>query len=142
MQTPGPDHPITATPTRRRYRARFQNHVIADSTSAVVLQEADLPAVIYFPRENVETGFFSKSDYVTHCPYKGDATHWSMIMNGDITENVAWSYEDPYPAVAEIVGRIAFYPSKVEVYEVTEEELETRHRDDAVATWPAPNNPA
>jgi uncharacterized protein (DUF427 family) len=61
-----------------------------------------------------------------------------MIMNGDITENVAWSYEAPYPAVAEIIGRIAFYPDKVEVYEVDEEELATRHRRQAVADWPAP----
>jgi len=138
MKTPGPDHPITVTPTRQRFRARVQNHVIADSTSTLTLAEADLPPVHYFPREHVETGFLSQSPTVTTCPYKGQATYWSMLMNGDITQDVAWSYEEPYPAVAEIAGRIAFYPDKVEVYDVTEHELESRHRDAAVVDWPAP----
>lgn len=138
MRTPGPDHPITLTPNNRRVRARFQNHVIADTADALTLNEADYPPVQYFPREDVEASFLSKSAHVTECPYKGAATYWSMIMNGDVTENVAWSYEEPYPAVSEIAGRIAFYPDKVEVYEVDEEELAHRHRRDAVADWPAP----
>jgi uncharacterized protein (DUF427 family) len=104
----------------------------------VVLEEAGYPPVAYFPRDHVETGFISQSPTVTTCPYKGQATYWSMLMNGDLAEDVAWSYEDPYPAVAEIRGRLAFDPKKVEVYVVNEHELETRHRDAAVGDWPAP----
>ncbi len=138
MRTPGPDHPIAVAPTDARLRVRFETHVIADSVGTLTLQEAGYPPVHYFPRKDVETGFLSKSDHVTHCPYKGDATHWSMIMNGEVAENIAWSYEDPYPAVADIAGRLAFYPDKVEVYQVDDAELSTRHRRDTVAAWPTP----
>jgi uncharacterized protein (DUF427 family) len=123
MMTPGPDHPITLSANPRRVRAYVAGHVIADTDDALTLAEADLPAVQYFPREDVETGFLSESPKVTQCPYKGSATHYSMLIDGELIENAAWSYEDPYPAVERIRGRIAFYPDKVEVYELDEDRL-------------------
>lgn len=138
MKTPGPDHPITVAHNPKRVRARFQNHVIADTADALTLKEADYPPVQYFPRDDVDTGFLSKSDHTTNCPYKGDATYYSMLMNGDIAENVAWSYEEPYPAMESIKDMIAFYPDKVEVYEIAEDAVDDRRRPEAVASWPDP----
>ena len=138
MKTPGPDHPITLAANPRRVRARFQNHVIADTKLATTLTEADLPPVQYFPREDVETGFMSKSPTVTTCPYKGEANYYSMLMNGDLAQDAAWSYEAPYPAMEEIKGMIAFDPKMIEVYEVSEADLEDHRRPEAVADWPAP----
>ena len=123
MKIPGPDHPITIEASRRRVRAAFERHVIADTTDAVVLREADYPPVYYLPMEDVEMSFLSKTDHHTHCPYKGDASYWSIYMEGRIAENAVWAYEDPYPAVAAVRGRIAFYPNVVEVYEVDEADL-------------------
>ena len=136
MKTPGPDHPLSFSDNPTRVRARFENHVIADTAEAVTLQEASLDAVQYFPRKDVETGFLSQTDKEYTCPYKGPCVFYSMMINGDLQENVAWSYEEPYPAAERIRGHIAFYPDRVQVYEVTQAEIESRHADPLVAAWP------
>jgi uncharacterized protein (DUF427 family) len=118
MKLPGPDHPITLTPAGKRWRARFAGHVIADSADALVLQEADYPPVVYFPRDHVEMGFMGRTDRSTHCPYKGDASYFTVTMDGQIAENAVWTYELPYPAMEPIAERLAFYTNKIEVYEV------------------------
>jgi uncharacterized protein (DUF427 family) len=120
MKLPGPDHPITLEPSRKRMRAAFERHVIADTDDAIVLREADYPPAIYFPMEDVEMGFFAKTDPQTHCPYKGDASYWTIYMDGVFAENAVWAYEAPFPAVAALRGRIAFDPKAVEVYEIDE----------------------
>ena len=137
MKTPGPDHPLAFIDDPVRTRARFEDHVIADTVEAVTLREADYDPVRYFPRKDVETGFLSKTDKEYTCPYKGPATFYSMMINGDLQENVAWSYEEPYPAAEPIRGRIAFYPDRVQVYTVSERETDDRHSDARVAAWPA-----
>ena len=128
MKTPGPDHPITIAANPKRIRVRLQDQVIADTANALTLQEADYPAVQYIPRADVETGFMSKSATVTTCPYKGEATYYSIQRNGVLTEDVAWSYEAPYPAMEQIRGLLAFYSDKAEVYEVEPSELDERRR--------------
>ena len=138
MKTPGPDHPITMTANAKRVRVRVGDHVLADTADALTLQEASYDPVQYFPRSDVETGFLSQTDKVTQCPYKGAATHYSMLVNGDLLENCAWSYEDPFPAVEAIRGRLAFYPDKVQVYEIEEREADDRRGDALVERWPAP----
>ena len=142
MKEPGPDHPITLTPASRHVRVRFQDHVIASSDRAMVLKEADYPPVFYIPREDVETGFISKTDRHTTCPYKGEASYYSLYMNGDLAENVAWSYETPYPAMEQIKDLLAFYPDRVEVYEVSEADIADRHRPEFADKWPSPNSGA
>ena len=135
MKIPGPDHPITITPAKTRWRARFAGHVIADSGDALVLQEADYKPVVYFPRADVSMEYFSRTDRSTHCPYKGDAAYYTILMDGNFGDNAVWTYEEPFPAMEQIRGRLAFYPDKVEVYEVSEEAVEPQalHTDiDAV----------
>ena len=127
MKIPGPDHPISLAADKMRVRARRADHILADSVDAIALQESTYPVVRYFAREDVETGFLSKTEKTTHCPYKGDASYYSMFIDGEVLENVVWSYEDPYPAMEQIRGRLAFYPDRIEVYEVSEAELESRH---------------
>jgi uncharacterized protein (DUF427 family) len=129
MKIPGPDHPITIAPARSRWRARFGDHVVADSDEAVLLSEADYPPVVYFPREDVSMEFFTRTDRVTHCPYKGDAAYYTLMMDGVFADNVVWTYEQPYPAMEQIRGRLAFYPNKVELYEVDDAAVNPRHQD-------------
>lgn len=120
MLTPDADHPITIKPATQRWRAAYENHVIADTGDALILEEADHGPVAYFPRGDVDMAYFSRADRTTHCPYKGDATYYTILMDGHFAENAVWSYEDPYPAMDQIRGRLAFYPDKVEVYQVDE----------------------
>ncbi|HTI67575.1 MAG TPA: DUF427 domain-containing protein [Caulobacteraceae bacterium] len=128
MTTPNPRHPITWTTNPKRVRVQAAGHVIADTADALTLNEAGYGPVQYLPRRDIETGFLSPSPKVTQCPYKGAATHYSILIDGALIENVAWSYEDPLLAVEAIRGRIAFYPDKVEVYEVDEEALKHHQR--------------
>jgi uncharacterized protein (DUF427 family) len=124
MKLPGPDHPIALEPSRRRVQATFDNHVIADTDDALIVREADYPPVVYFPIDDVEMSFLAKTDRATTCPYKGQASYWSIYMDGRLAENSVWAYEDPYPAMAALRGRMAFYPNVVEVYEVDENRTE------------------
>jgi uncharacterized protein (DUF427 family) len=129
MKLPGPDHPITLTPAPQRWRAKYAGHVIADSDNAIVLQEADYPAVVYFPKADVSMEYMGRTPRSTHCPYKGDASYFTVTMDGHIAENAVWSYELPYPAMEQIAERLAFYTDKIEVYAVDDAEVNPHPHD-------------
>jgi len=118
MKLPGPDHPITITPNPKRVRVLADGVVIADSTHALTLKEASYPAVQYIPREDADMGMLARTERTTHCPYKGDANYFSIKANGKTLDNAIWSYETPFPAMADIAGHLAFYPDKVKIEEV------------------------
>ena len=117
MKVPGPDHPITVTRNTGRVRVTFAGKVIADSTSALTLQEVGYPPVQYIPREDADMGLLKETTHVTACPYKGQASYFSIVVDGRVAENAVWSYEQPYPAVADIAGYLAFYPKRVDAIE-------------------------
>ncbi len=114
MKLPGPDHPITITPNGKRVRVTLGGQIIADTTQALRLQEASYPAVFYIPRADAKMDLFTKTSNATHCPYKGDASYYSVAAGGKTAENAVWSYETPFPAMAEIKEYLAFYPNRVD----------------------------
>jgi uncharacterized protein (DUF427 family) len=111
---PGPDHPITVTPNPDRVVVKVAGKVVADTTRALRLQEAAYPAVMYIPRADVDMALLQRTDHASYCPYKGDASYFSIPAGGDKSVNAVWSYEHPYPAVAEIQEHVAFYPDRVD----------------------------
>lgn len=118
MKLPGPDHPITITANPKRVRVLAGGIVIADTTHALTLKEASYPAVHYVPRGDANMTLLVRSARVTHCPYKGDANYFSVSAGGKTLENAVWSYETPFPAMADISGHLAFYPDKVTIEQV------------------------
>jgi len=118
MKLPGPDHPITITANPKRVRVTANGVVIADSTDALTLKEASYPAVQYVPRTDAKMDHLKRTERTTHCPYKGDANYFSIVADGKPLENSIWTYETPFPAMAEITGHLAFYPDKVKIEEV------------------------
>jgi uncharacterized protein (DUF427 family) len=113
---PGPDHPITISPSRSRVRVRLGGDVLAETADALALKESTYPVVHYIPRNAVQMDRLVKTDRSTHCPYKGDASYFSIVgKDGTRVENAVWSYETPFPAMQEIAGYLAFYPNKVEI---------------------------
>jgi uncharacterized protein (DUF427 family) len=120
MKLPGPDHPITVAFNPKRIQVEYNGHVIADTRRALVLREATYPAVQYIPREDVDMDYMSPTDHHTYCPYKGEASYHTILMDGRFADNAVWSYEDPYPAMAEIKGHLAFYPNQVTIHELNE----------------------
>jgi uncharacterized protein (DUF427 family) len=114
IKVPGPDHPIIITPNPQRVVVRLDGKVIADTTSALTLQEAAYPAVQYIPRKDVDIALLQRSDHSTYCPYKGEASYFSIPHGGARSVNAIWTYETPYDAVAQIKGHVAFYPDRVD----------------------------
>jgi uncharacterized protein (DUF427 family) len=114
MRTPGPDHSITITPNPKRVRVTLGGNVVADTRRALTLREASLPPVQYIPREDADLTLLARTERVTHCPYKGDASYFTILADGRTADNAVWSYERPFPAVAAIAGRLAFYPERVD----------------------------
>ena len=92
--------------------------VIAESPNALILREDNYPPVYYLPRDEVGMEFLERSDKVTHCPHKGDATHFHVIRKSTPIENGAWSYETPFSGAAAIKDHIAFCPNEIAVEEL------------------------
>jgi uncharacterized protein (DUF427 family) len=118
MRLPGPDHPITISATPKKVRVTAGDTVIAETSHALTLKEANYPAVQYVPRNDAKMELLKRTERVTHCPYKGDANYFSIAADGKTIENAIWTYETPFPAMAEISGYLAFYPDKVRIEEV------------------------
>jgi uncharacterized protein (DUF427 family) len=119
IKLPGPDHPISIQRNPARVVVSAAGRVVADTGNAVTLREADYPAVQYIPREDVDFSQLERTDHATYCPYKGDCSYYSVPAGGRKSINAVWSYENPFPAVAQIRGHVAFYPDKVD--EITEQ---------------------
>jgi len=117
MKEPGPDHPITIAPNDKRVRVIFAGKVIADSRRALTLRETTYPPMQYIPRDDVDMTALRASDHHSHCPYKGDASYYSIEAGGRSAENAVWSYQQPYPAVKDIGAYLCFYPSRVDAIE-------------------------
>lgn len=112
---PTASHPITVTPTGRHVVVRVNGEVVAETDAALTLQESSYPAVQYIPLSDVADGRLRPSDTETYCPYKGDAAYFDVVVNGDTVADAIWTYRQPYPAVAQIAGHVAFYPDKADV---------------------------
>lgn len=115
IKVPGPDHPITVEPAADRVTATVAGRTIADSTSTLALAEAGYPVVYYFPRADVDMSALERTDHQTYCPYKGDASYFSIRTADGLLENAVWTYEQPREAVSEIEDHVAFYTDRVDV---------------------------
>ncbi|MCQ4628591.1 DUF427 domain-containing protein [Shinella sp. CPCC 100929] len=116
VKMPGPDHPISIERIPARVVVRAAGQVIGSSQRALRLREATYPAVVYMPRPDMDMTLLERTEHKSYCPYKGEASYFSIPLSGGT--NAAWSYETPYPSVAEIEGHIAFYADRVEIDEV------------------------
>ncbi len=116
-KTPGPDHPITVEPNPGHITVTVGGKVIADTRNALTLREATYPAVQYIPRKDVDMSQLERTQHTTYCPYKGDASYYSIKPGGAKSVNAIWTYEAAYPAVSAIKDHMAFYPDRVDKIE-------------------------
>ncbi len=115
VKIPGPDHPITIQAHDGRVVVRAGARVIANTEAALELAEASYPVALYVPFDDVDGQTLERSDATSFCPYKGDASYFTVRTDDDVLEDVAWSYQKPYDAVSEIAGHVAFYPDRVTI---------------------------
>src|ERR1700731_4560474 len=114
IKIPGPDHPIMIGVSPSRVVVKVGGKVIADTRDALTLREASYPPVQYIPRRDVDMAALTRSEHTTYCPYKGDASYYSIPAGGDRSCNAVWTYETPFEATAQIKDYIAFYPDRVD----------------------------
>jgi uncharacterized protein (DUF427 family) len=113
-----PGHRVTTRPSTAHVQVLFKGEVIADTRDAVEMHESMssssvlAPVVYYIPRKDVQMDRLARTSHTTHCPFKGDASYYSLV-NGP--ENAVWSYEAPYDETIAIRERLAFYPDKFEI---------------------------
>jgi len=124
---------VVIEPSPARVRAVFGGETVADSARALVMHETRLPPVYYFPRADVRMDLLRRTDRLTHCPFKGNASYWSLAAGGAVAENAAWSYEDPYDESSSVEGYIAFDWETIDDWYVDDDEIAERPQDQASA---------
>jgi uncharacterized protein (DUF427 family) len=107
-------HTITISPAGRHLEISLAGVKLAESDRAVRLEETGLQDRYYLPREDVRTEYLRPTDTTTTCPFKGEASYWSVDLDGDVHKDLVWSYEDPIPAAAGIKGLLCFYAEHVD----------------------------
>jgi uncharacterized protein (DUF427 family) len=114
IKVPGPDHPIAIEANLSRVVVTVGGRVVAETRDALTLREAAYPAVQYIPRRDVDMAALTRTEHTTYCPYKGDASYYSIPAGGDRSLNAVWTYETPFEAMAQIKDYVAFYPDRVD----------------------------
>jgi uncharacterized protein (DUF427 family) len=114
IKIPGSDHPITIEANPSRVVVKVGGKVIADTRDALTLLEMSYPPVQYIPRRDVDMAALARSEHTTYCPYKGDASYYSIPVGADRSINAVWTYETPFDAMAQIKDYVAFYPDRVD----------------------------
>ena len=116
VKIPDATHPITIRPTGSRVTVRVGGVKVAESDSALSLAEASYPVVQYVPIADVDQSLLRRTESQTYCPYTGDASYYSVqLPDGQTETDLIWTYEQPYPAVSEIAGHVAFYGNRAEI---------------------------
>ncbi len=110
-----PDHRVDLEPTAGRVRASLGGTVIADSTRCLTVRETNHSPVVYFPHDDVAFEYLEATGHGTFCPFKGDASYWTVRAGELVEENAAWSYRDPFDEVSRLENYLAFYSDRIEL---------------------------
>jgi uncharacterized protein (DUF427 family) len=119
----GPKHVLYFEDSPRRLRVVFNGQTIAQSDRMKLLHETGLTPVYYFPIEDVNMDFLEETDHQTHCPFKGDARYWSVVVGDERAENAVWSYPDPLEGAPPIKSYVAFYFERMDEWYEEEERI-------------------
>jgi uncharacterized protein (DUF427 family) len=119
-----PDHRVDLISESRRVKVVFGGFTIADSNNALRVEETDHTPVYYVPEKDVRLDLMHPTEHHTRCPYKGEASYWTIEIPGDSgssrrSENAVWAYPKPYDEVSGLAGYYAFYPNRVDSIAVT-----------------------
>lgn len=105
-------HEITITPAGQHIEVTLDGEKLAASDHAVVLAETGLPPRYYFPRDDVRMDLLTPTATRSHCPFKGDASYWSVTAGGQVHEDLVWSYPEPITQSEGIRGLVCFWSEK------------------------------
>ena len=116
---PGPDHPVTIEQKHTPVCITLAGESVLEARQHLELRESSYAPVIYIPRDQIDMTHLERSDHTTWCPYKGEASYYHLrTANGAISENAVWTYETPFPAIADIGDALAVYPDRVDAIKI------------------------
>ncbi len=119
-----PAHRILFEPDPRRLRAYVGDTLVLDTTGAHLLHETGIRPVVYVPRADIDESLLERTDTTSHCPFKGDATYWSLRVGDDLRPDVVWGYEEPLAAAGWLRGFAALYFDRVDRWLVEDEKVD------------------
>ena len=128
VQAPG-DHVLFFEDSPRRVRVMFGGETIADSRRVKLMHEKGYLPVYYFPRSDVRMDLLEATDHTTHCPFKGEASYWSVKVGDRVAENAVWGYPEPLEDAPPLAGYLAFYWNKMDAWYEEDEEVFVHPRD-------------
>lgn len=124
-----PGYVVFTLAAPKRLRVKAGGEVIADTTAGLILFESDHLPVYYFPRASVRMDLLAPGDRTSHCPYKGEASYYSLKGHDDTYRNIMWSYEDPIEACPAIGDYVSFLWHEVDHWFEEDEEIFVHARD-------------
>jgi uncharacterized protein (DUF427 family) len=110
-----PGHTVSIAPADLHVVVRVDGEVVAESDNPVVLEETGMPTRYYLPREDVRIDLMRATNFKTECPFKGQASYWTLELGGAVHDGIVWSYETPIPAAEGIAGMLCFYNDRVDL---------------------------
>ena len=110
-----PGHTVTIHPADAHVEVRVGGEKVAETDRPLRIEETGLPDRWYLPRADVALDRFRATSFHTTCPFKGEASYWSIDVDGTTHDGIVWSYEQPIEAAEAITGYLSFYPDRAEV---------------------------
>ena len=124
-----PGYVVFTMPAPKRLRVEAAGEVVADTAEGLILFESDHLPIYYFPLASVRRELFARSERRTHCPYKGEAEHYSLTLGGGAYDDIMWRYAEPIPACPPIGDYVSFYWHEVDRWLEEDEEVFVHARD-------------
>ena len=112
---PNPYHRVDCRPTNRGLRVAVAGTTLVDTTDTMIVFETALAPLLYVDPSQVYTDLLRRSDTTSYCNYKGYATYWSAVIGESVIDDVAWSYDDPYPETLPIKGYFSFDATRADI---------------------------
>ena len=123
------NHVLYFEDSPRRVRVMLGGETVADSRRVKLMHETRHLPVYYFPEEDVRMDLLEVTDHTTTCPFKGEASYWSVRVGENVAENAVWSYQEPMESAPPIAGYLAFYWRKMDRWYEEDEEVFVHPRD-------------
>ena len=108
-------HSISILPAGAHVEVRLGGRLLGTTDRAMKLDETGLPSRYYLPRDDVRMDLLRSTTFHTTCPFKGEASYWSVDIDGETHEGLAWSYEEPIAQAVDVKEMLSFYPDRAEV---------------------------
>lgn len=125
----GPAHRIHFEPHRRRIRAELGGRTVLDTVRGSLLHETAILPVLYAPLDDFDPALLEPTDHRTTCPFKGEASYWTVRAGDRVAESALWAYERPLDAAPWLAGHGALYFDRMDRWLEEDEEIAGHLRD-------------